>query len=76
MAENELILKRLQESKSIFNVYDWDKDRQRQKKRVKALCRFEPQLLETTRCRRGRRSPRKISGSVDKPNDVLYDLYK
>lgn len=26
-AENEYILKRLQESKSSYNVYDWEKDR-------------------------------------------------
>ena len=75
MQENEMILKRLQESKSIFNVYDWDKERQISKKRVKAICRFEPSLLERTRSKR-RHSPRKRDGSIDKPNEALYELYK
>ena len=78
LAENVRMLKRLQDSKSTYNVYNWESDRKVSKYRIKQIARYEPSLLENNR------RPKKHNRSVRQepsplangPNKQLFDLYQ
>ena len=77
MRENEQILKRLQDSRSNYNVYDWESERKEAIVRVKQVCKFKPMLLQTERRKKLRR-PRKVNhlDTSTEPNRALFDLYQ
>lgn len=70
--ENERMLARLQDSKSAYNVYDWEQDRKVQTKRVHQICKYEPSLLEKKFRSRGK----KTGFQSVEPNRALFDLYQ
>ena len=83
-ASNEKLLRRLQDSKSVYDVTDWEKDRSVSKYRLRQISKYEPSILERSILKRKRRSISSgdpLSGGQSlleqqDPNKMLYDLYK
>lgn len=72
MAENEHMLKRLQEQKSAYNVSTWESERKLEIARIKLICRYEPSLTGESNLR----FRRKKNNSNAEPNRQLFDLYQ
>lgn len=78
MNDNEKLLKRLQDSKSSYNVYGWETDRKEMEHRVKNISKYNQcQFGQTKSVRRRTKDISCLNDSkLSDPNNVLFQLYK
>ena len=72
MAENEYMLKRLQDQRSAYDVSAWESERKIEIERIKNICQYKPSLIREQRVR----VRRKHTNSNAEPNRQLFDLYQ
>lgn len=71
-----MLLKRLQEQNSVYNAYEWEYERRRQRQLVKNICYHPPSLLRNESRKKRRKGIREILSAKNEPNRQLYELYQ
>lgn len=71
--ENEVLLRRLQDKQSTYNVCEWEIERKKQEKLLKKICYYPPRLLKKSKLR-SKRGANPLNSSD--PNFELYQYYQ